>query len=327
MKKWLLISSILIWAASSFAQINPQAAPLQAPEDGWKVNTNATLEVGEMTLSNWAAGGQSTFSLKGNTSFHALYDKNKILWHNTLDFSYNFYKTENRPLQRLNDNFIASSMLGYRLAAGKLIPGDVLHIGALVTLVTQVAPGYDPRVQLNPLTGQPVDPGKGLKVGSFLSPGYLYTGAGFEYRFSVMKQDMIKMVYAPIMMKQTYVIDGDIRDLEEIMPIYGNNGKRVKTAVGTSLSIQLSAPLALISPSMQNLFFSTNSLCFVNYNDPALDLDATLTLTGKINKYLSALITTRFIFNDDTDTDLVATGKQKGLQFMGNFGIGLNISL
>ena len=321
MKKLLLVTIILTWGATALsAQTNP------SPAEGWKVNTTASVEVGQMSLSNWAAGGESTFSLKGGTLFSALYDKGRILWHNAANFNYNFFKTKNRPLLRLNDNLNINSMFGYKLTGDILFPGDMLHTGVMANLFTQVAPGYDPRVTTDPLTGQPLDPGKGLKVGSFLSPGYFFIGAGFRYLFSVLGLEALNVIYAPISMQQTYIIDKEIRDLDKFASIYDNRGNTVSTSWGTSFTANIAAPLVVVSPALQNLILNANMMTFTTYQDPALLFDGTLSLAGKINKHLSALFSTRFVYNPDTDTDPVEAGRQKALQIMGNFGLGVNLT-
>ena len=70
---------------------------------------------------------------------------------------------------------------------------------------------------------------------------------------------------------------------------------------------------------MKNVSADSDLKFFVNYSDVDVDTHWALNITGKINQLLSASLTTTLIY--DTDTDLIAPGKQNTVQFMEVFGL------
>ena len=356
MKKYLLIIATLAWTHTLWAQAGPQPAAKSPIKEGWNVTTATGLNLGQMSFnSNWAAGGLNVFSINGQVDLTANYLKGldekttKIAWVNNLKINYGVQKPEGFAVQKAVDNLKFSSMLAYRIAKDLIIPGDALYVGKITSLFTQIAPGYLHQFKLpdgtvvnwgqsegftnNPFTGDRINPRKGLRISNFMAPGYLWVRAGFRYLFSMKGQDAIFLQFAPLSLKQTYLIDSDIRLSKEQLAnpqlagfdIYGTGGKSVKTTTGTTFDVDLKLPLVLLTPALKNVIFVTDTVFFTSYEDPAFDMLASFVLQGKINKHLSAKIMTHMIYNNDVDTDIGKPGKQTGLQVMGNFGVGITL--
>lgn len=354
MKNHLLLLAVLLWAATSGAQQSGQAAP--APKEGWDTSTSTTLSLGQMSFnSNWAAGGVNTLSANGNINLAVNHltgidSSPKTAFINNLNLNYGIQKPEGFSAQKSIDNLKVSSMLAYRLKKDLLFGGDALYIGATMSLYTQIAPGYilsyvdatgqtayygiPPNIVNNPNTGAPISPRKGLKVSNFMSPGYVWTRVGLRYLFQVKGQDAVFFQVAPLAMKQTYVLDSDIRLTKEnardpflvsAFDIYGTRGKKVKTTAGSTIDFELKIPLSLVTPALQNISLATDNVFFFSFKDPGLDMLSTFALQGQINQYISANLVTNIIYNENTDTDLSESGAQTGFQFMGNFGVGLTL--
>ncbi|MFT5375674.1 MAG: hypothetical protein ACI906_002501 [Candidatus Latescibacterota bacterium] len=354
MKKYCALLALLLWAPALSAQQTGQAAP--APQEGWDTSTTTSLSLGQMSFnSNWAAGGTDVFSANGNVHLAinhltGIDGSAKTAFVNTVNLNYGIQKAEGFSAQKSVDDLKASSMMAYRLGKDLLFGGDALYVGATVSLYTQMAPGYiltyvdgagqtayygiPPNIVNNPNTGASINPRKGLKLSSFMSPGYVWTRAGIRYLFQIKGQDAIFFQVAPLAMKQTYVLDSDIRltkenaqnpDLVRAFDIYGTRGKRLKTSAGATVDFDLKLPLSLVSAALQNISLATDNVFFFSYKDPGLDLMSTFALQGQINQYISANLTSNIIYNGNTDTDLSQSGTQTGFQFMSNLGIGLTL--
>ena len=348
--KNVLIFSVLFWTNLLWAQAGPATAPSSSP-DGWKFNAKTTLNLGQMSFnSNWAAGGTDVLSINGEIDLSVGYVKGlentsvKAAWINSIDLNYGVQKPKGFAVHKSVDNLKLTSTGAYRLASGVIFPGAALYLGGITSLFTQVSPGYmlsykepDGTVinwgyapfDINPISGKKIHPRKGLKNSSFMSPGYLWLRGGLRYAFSTAGQEVIFVQFAPVSLKQTYLINDDIRpskkQLEVIpeMDIYGTKGKTVKTHVGTTFDMHIKAPLSLVSSALKNMSLATEVTFFTNYDDPDWDFIGNLTLAGQINKHLSANLTTHAIYNGHTDTNFGKPGKQIGLQMMGNFGLGV----
>jgi hypothetical protein len=327
-----------------------------APKEGWDMTTTTTLGLGQTSVSsNWAAGGQNVLAANGNINLAinhltGIDGSAKTAFVNTLNLNYGIQKPEGFAAQKSTDDLKVSSMLAYRIAKDKLFEGDALYLGFTASLFTQVAPGYllsyvndtgqtayygiAPNIVNNPNTGALINPRKGLKVSSFMSPGYLWLRTGLRYMFKVQNQDAIFLQVAPLAMKQTYLLDSDIRPTKEnaanplflqAFDIYGTAGKKVKTSAGSTIDLDIKMPLSMLSPSLANMFFVTDNVFFFSFKDPGLDMMSNIVLQGKINQHMSANFMTTIIYNENTDTDLTQSGTQTGFQFMSNLGIGLTL--
>jgi hypothetical protein len=354
MKNYLLLLAVLLWASTSGAQQSGQATP--APKEGWDTSTSTTLSLGQMSFnSHWAAGGVNMLSANGNVDLAVNHltgidGSAKTAFVNTIKLNYGIQKPEGFSVQKSVDDLKVSSMLAYRLKKDLLFGGDALYIGATMSLFTQVAPGYilsyvddtgqtayygtAPANSSNPNTGATISPRKGLKVSNFMSPGYAWTRVGLRYLLQVGGQDAIFFQVAPLAMKQTYVLDSDIRLTKENarnpffvsnFDIYGTRGKKLKTTAGSTIDFELKMPLSLVAPALQNIILVTDNVFFFSFKDPGLDMLSTFVLKGQINQYISANLMTNIIYNENTDTDLSQTGSQTDFQFMGNFGVGLTL--
>jgi len=355
MKKGLLLIGILVWAHALWAQ--PGAGPKPAPpQEGWNISTLTGLDLGQMSFnSNWAAGGINVLSINGQVDFSANYLKGldekttKTIWLNNLKINYGVQRPEGFGTQKSVDNLKYNSTMATRISNDLFLSGDALYAGIITSLFTQVAPGYmlkyklpdgsevfwgqTPGFTVNPFTQGAINPRKGLQISNFMAPGYLWVRAGVRYLFSAMGKDAIFVQFAPISLKQTYLIDANIRLTKEELAnpqlaafdIYGTGGKTVKNSLGTTFDMDLMVPLVLLTPALKNVVFVSDIVFFTPYKDPALDLMGTFVLQGKINQYLSAKIMTHTIYNENIDTDFGKPGVQTGLQVMGNFGIGINL--
>ena len=344
--------AILTWAQALWAQSDQVAQP---PPEGWDVKTKTMLNLGQISYnSKWAAGVTNVLSATGNINLTINYLKDvegtaRVAFVNTIGLNYGVQKPEGFSIQKSSDNLQINSMAAYRIAKDLLFNGDALYLGGISSLYTQISPGYlvtftdadgktayygvAPHV-INPVTGGEINPRKGLKVSNFMAPGYLWVRGGFRYLFTVQGKGAVFFQFAPISLKQTYVADDEIRlsEAQAADPqfaanfdIYGTGGKTVKTSTGSTVDLDIKAPLGLVTPALQNISLAANIVGFISYSDPVLDFLGSIALQGHINKYLAASVLTTFIYDDRVDTDLAEPGKQTGVQLTGTFGVGLTL--
>lgn len=348
MKRIISISVLLINCVA-FAQDAP------APQEGWDASTTTTLGIGQMSFNNnWAAGNTDVFSANGNVLFTLNYLKDvektaRTAFINTFNLTYGIQKPEGLAVQKSADNLQLTSMLARRISSDFASDGDALYLGITATLHTQIAPGYllsfvddtganayfgvAPNT-INPVTGGRLSPRKGLKVSSLMSPGYLWLRAGLRYLYQVQGKDAIYFQFAPVSIKQDYVLDGDIRlsKAQAADPvtlanfdIYGTRGKKISTSSGSTTDLNVQLPLAMFSDALKNLSVASNNILFVSYQDPSIDFYGSLVVKGQINKHIAAAISTDFVYNNEIDTDFSKTGTQTGLQVKGIVNIGLTL--
>ncbi len=123
-------------AAEAFA-----AAPLQkaAPKkpNYWTNSLTTQINVGQTSLTNWAAGGDNTFTLKGYADGNANWKKDKMFWNNRLQLEFGLLYASSKPLfQKSNDRIYLESKWGHRIH-------EQLYASANFDFKSQFAKGYD----------------------------------------------------------------------------------------------------------------------------------------------------------------------------------------
>lgn len=153
MKKIItVIATMTVFAGAAQAQDDVQkaaqdavnalsAAPaVEAPQVKPKYWTNSLttqINVGQTGLTNWAAGGDNTFTLKGYIDGSCNWAKDKMFWNNRLQVEYGVLYASSKPLfQKSNDRFYFESKWGHRIV-------EQLYASANFDFKTQFSKGYD----------------------------------------------------------------------------------------------------------------------------------------------------------------------------------------
>src|ERR1035438_7856694 len=99
-KKHLLITSIIFILSVNinvFAQdtskLKPDTSNMPVKDTSWHRGGFASLTFNQVSLSNWAAGGQSSLSLATVLNLWDNYKKDKISWDNSLNLGYGMLQT------------------------------------------------------------------------------------------------------------------------------------------------------------------------------------------------------------------------------------------
>ncbi len=292
MKKILLLH-VLLCAGALSAQ--------ESPDEGFSLNSSNSLQFNQIALSNWAPGGESSLALNGSSTVDGRYNRGVVKSQLYANWLVGVFKTEDLPIRKSQDQLTIVALSKYHFSPN-------FAMGLLADLTTQVAPSYIFDLALvQALNG---DPNKGIKTGDFLSPGYIELGYGFQY---VKPKSGLDFIVAPVIVKQTVVLDEDIRTLG----LYGNGGKTVRSELGATLRLAAKVPL------MENVAADSKLKFFADYADQNVDTSLLLNITGKINKMLSASVHATLLYDSDVDTDLAKPGKQKKVQIREVLGLNL----
>lgn len=297
MKKILLILSIPLISLSISAQ-----EPV-ATDTLWKFSGITSLNLSQLSLTNWAAGGDNSLSGNALINLSAIYATEKTEWENKLTLGYGLIKQGDDPTRKSDDQIDFASKLGLK-ASGKWF------YSALLGFKTQFAQGYD-------------NPGEvdRLKISNFMSPGYLNFSLGMDYKPS----DVFSLFLSPLSTKLTFVLDDDLSaagsfGLDPGQTARGELGGYIKMAFKKEI--------------LKNVTLDTKIDLFTNYldNPQYIDVNWDMLLTFKVNEYLSASLLTQLIydydikFGEDTTGDGVYDTFNAKVQFKELFGLGLTYS-
>ena len=93
----------------------PVAEPKVEKPKYWTNSLKTQINVGQTSLTNWAAGGDNTVSMQGFVDANANYKKNELFWNNRLQLDYGFLYASSKPIFQKNaDRIYLESKFGYK---------------------------------------------------------------------------------------------------------------------------------------------------------------------------------------------------------------------
>ena len=297
MKKNLLILATMLLSIPAFSQ-DPAR-----PDTLWKFGGTASLNLSQLSLMNWAAGGDN--SLSGNIliNLSADYARDKTSWENKLVLGYGLIKQGEDPTRKSDDQIDFASKLGRKAS-------EKWYYTALLGFKSQFAPGYD----------RPGDADR-MKISNFMAPGYLNISAGMDYKPS----DAFSLLLSPVTGKFTFVLDDDLSAAGS----FGlDPGQKSRAELGGYVK------MAFTKEVLKNVTLDTKIDLFSNYFDHPqyVDVNWNLLLNFKVNEYLSASLLTQLIYDHDIQFGEDTTGDGEfdtfsdKVQFKELFGLGLSFT-
>jgi hypothetical protein len=271
-KPILFIGLLLFFLVDITAQITEAEKKLKTQTVdtllGWTKGGIINISTAQTSLTNWAAGGQSSVAINGLLSLYAHKKQEKSLWENYLDLNYGVLKQKETGWWKTDDRIDFTSKYGIKA-------NDVLYYAGLVNFKSQFSDGYN-------------YPNDSVKISRFMAPGYLLESLGIDY----VPQPSFTLFFAPLTAKFTFVLDDDLSDAGA----FGvDPGDAVKTEFGGYLRMLYKKDL------MENISFQTKLDLFTNYLKDFGNIDVSweTLLSMKVNKLISATLSTHLLYDDD----------------------------
>lgn len=293
MKKLLIISTAILMALPFYSQESPK------PDTLWKFSGTAALNLSQLSLTNWAAGGDNSISGNALLNLSADYSNGNLNWDNDAILGYGMIRQGNTPSRKSDDKLDLSSKFGYKAFTN-------WYYSALLSFKSQFANGYD-------------NPGEAVrtKISSFLSPGYLNLSMGLDYK----PNEKFTALIAPLAGKVTLVFDDYLSSLGS----YGlEPDQKIRAEFGGYVKLSYEEEI------MKNVLLKTKIDFFSNYleNPQYVDVNWDLLLKFTINEYLSATLVTQLLYDRDIlfEPEDGSGDPEPRIQFKELFGIGLSYS-
>lgn len=293
MKRVLLILALVSAFTTTFAQVNEKellkkneeaAAKLtEEKPNGWVKKGTFTLLANQATFNNWLAGGQSNISGNVGLNYDFNYKSTTWNWDNKIIAGYGLTKVKGQDMQKSDDRFVFNSL------AGKKASGD-WYYSFFFNFQTQFDSGFD------------LD--SGIKTSHFFSPAYFQFGPGMLWK----KSDNLKVNIAPATSKLILVHP----HFTELGPSFGvAQGDSSRFEFGAAINGYYKFTL------FENVTLENILNLYTNYvEDPQnVDIDYTLNLVMKINKYLTTNIAFQTVYDDNAF---------RGFQTRQVIGLGVN---
>jgi hypothetical protein len=272
--------------------------------EGWKRAGVLQINLSQVSLTNWAAGGYS--SIGGIAQFNgtANWKRGRRAWDNSVALAFGGQQQQDGPTVKTDDRIELNSKYGYELTTSWYLAG-------LAQFRTQFTEGFDV---------------EGDRISHFLAPGYALLGVGMDYR----PNDKLTVYISPATARLVIVTDKTLwgGSTDPDLRVYGvKNGSTTEMELGGYVRFQYQTPLA------ENITFMTRGDFFSNYlRDPQnIDITWETLWNFKVNDWFAATLGTMLIYDHDTKlptTDAEGnTYLRPTTQFKQTLGVGLTFKL
>lgn len=294
MKRKFPILLLLFAANVIFSQVSEKellkkteetvAKIMEEKPNGWNKKGIATVLVNQASFNNWMAGGQSSISGNAAFKYDFNYKSDTWTWDNKLTANYGLTKINGQELQKTDDRLEFNSLLG------KKASGEWYYSG-FFNFKTQFDSGFDQADRTE-------------RKSHFFSPAYFQFGPGMLWK----RNDNLKINIAPATSKVILVH----KHFTEKGPSFGVlQGESSRYEFGAAINAYYKFNL------MENVSAENILNLYTNYLEDAqnVDLDYTLNIVMKVNKYLTTNFAYQTIYDDNA---------YPGFQTRQVIGIGVN---
>jgi hypothetical protein len=274
----------------------------------WKTGGNYILNIQQVTLSNWAAGGASSFALNSGVTLFANYKKDSKVWDTQMTINLGFNRQSDREYEtrKTNDNFIFVSNYGRQLS-------NLLFLTTQLDARTQLLAGY----KYSRPAGSDSD--IRTKISDLLSPGYLQSSTGLNLRKTYENKSRLSVIISPFTGRFTIVLNDSLSNVGAFGVVPGEN---VRAEAGMSFALGLVDYVL-----MENVTWKADLNLFSNYEsfgNMVVNFNSIIRL--KVNKFISTRIETAIIYDEEVfiRQDDGTSRQAVQLQNLINFGISLD---
>lgn len=292
--KRILFSILFLVSCTAYGQNEEQASDTVK---AWKFGGNIGLAFSQVSLTNWAAGGDNSLSATGNLRLSAIYKKDKNEWENYFLTSYGLQKIGKDPYRKNEDKIEFISKYGHKLSSKWLYTANL-------NFRTQWNEGFK-------------DKEDSLKFSDFFAPAYLTAALGLDFKPNA----NFALLLAPISTKFTFVADDSLASLGSfgVTP-----GDKFRAEFGGLIKL-----LFIKKGIIKNVDLSTNLDLFSNYTErpERIDVNWEVIIDMNINEFLTATFSTYLIYDYDvkfTEIDEIGVPYEKDkVQFKEILAVGL----
>lgn len=273
--------------------------PTDTSKKKWKAGGMYRLNIGQSSLSNWAAGGDEfSFNINTTLNLYARYKKKKFSWDNALDLAFGFMQSSSLGSRKNDDRIDFVSKQSYSL-------NKKTTIGTLVNFRSQMMNSYNYDAKTNAKT----------VASGFMAPGYALASIGIDHK----PAKELSLFVSPITSRWVIVLDDSLA----AKGAYG-----VDSGYNSINELGAFATLNFQKEVTKNLTYRSRLDMFSNYQKNPLNVDIYMTnlLSVKVFKMLSFSWSVDLIYDDDTRI----FGENKNapaLQFKSIVGAGLQVKI
>ena len=243
------------------------------------------LNINQLALSNWAAGGENSWAGKAFANFVLLDHKKTFEQKLTGAFAFGVSRFADKRIEKQDDTID----LTYSLSLNSKSRWNITMVS---TFNTQLANGYK-------------YPNDSTVISSFFAPAYLTVSAGYSYKI---KDERFQIYMSPLAGKVTFVMNQELADAGSFgvkKGYYDQDsiwipGENIAPSIGVNIIINYKQPIG------KNITYTTMLNTFYNYwerrDDDRLRLDVNWenTIDFVITKYIRTILFVHLKYDHNT---------------------------
>lgn len=318
----LVLGMFLVQTERASAQPKADTSSMKDKETVslWKKTAKLGFHFNQLSLSNWASGGESSASGKINTDLKAVYKKKNFQFESNSKMAFGIVGYGDHRLEKTDDRIDFSTSFSYKAYQNWTYT-------TVLSFKSQFANGYK-------------YPNDSVIISGFLAPAYINASLGYRYK----KSDVFEVFLSPASGKFTIVNNQSLADkgafgvkpaIRDTSGMVVSEGSRLLCEFGINLLANLSKEIT------ENIELSSTLNLYNNYLDDNfdnrwnIDVDWETTLNFVINKRIQTMLFLQLKYDHDfkvpvyqlIDNDKVQVGEGPRLQFKESMGIGITYNL
>lgn len=288
--------------ALAMPEAQPSAEEPIAEPVYWKKGGTISLSLQQVGLTNWAAGGESSFAVGTVLQAHANYEKDQVVWENKINVGYGVIRNggEENRFEKTDDLLRVNSKYSQKFSENVLMT-------TTVDFRTQMDEGF--KLERVKNSGER----KRVFISNFMAPGYLLASVGLTYR----DEKAFNTTLAPFTGRFTFVLNNLLSKAGSfgVAP-----GEQIRSEAGISWTGIYQKDL------IKNIKLQTNFNFFSNYeNFPNTVVNLGLGLNMKVNNFISSNINSQLIYDDDVTVTRNNGTRGKDVQLKNVINVGFTL--
>jgi len=282
----------------------------------WKFSGKTGLTFNQLSLTNWASGGESSASGKVNTNTKVVYNKNNFQFESVSKLAFGIVGYGKKRIEKTEDRIDLSNSATFNSDKN-------WAISSVLSLKTQFANGYK-------------YPNDSTLISTFFAPGVVNASIGYRYK----KSDVFELFLSPASGKFTFVLNQELANKgafgvkPAVIDTAGNiitPGKNLFSEFGFNVLANFAKEVG------KNIELSSTLNLYNNYLDDNhsnrwnIDVDWETTVNFTINKRIQTVLFMQLKYDhninlpvyDYVDGEKIQTGEGPRLQFKESLGIGI----
>ncbi len=267
----------------------------------WKTSGSINVNLQQIALKNWAAGGNSSIAVGGAIEGSANYSKNGKIWENNVKVGYGMIRNggEGNEFEKTDDFVILGSKYGQKFS-------EKIMMTTAVYFRTQMDEGRKEQKNANGEVER-------LLISDFMAPGYLQASIGL----TLSKSENIFITLSPFTGRFTFVLNDSLSNAGA----FGvDPGEYIRSEAGISLQGKFEKEI------FQNVKLQANGNIFSNYETfPNTAVNVEMIINMKVNNFISSNISSHLIYDDKVISIEEDGSTSSGIQIKNIINLGFTI--